>query len=61
MPCGWYHKYTHPSLAIREAVGNALIHQDYAIPRTGLVVEILDGRIEITNPGTPMVDISHCG
>ena len=45
MPCGWYHKYTHPSLAIREAVGNALIHQDYAIPRNGLVVEILDGEI----------------
>ena len=48
-----------PSLAIREAVGNALIHQDFSIPGTGPVVEIFDGRIEITNPGTPMVDIKH--
>lgn len=49
----------YPSLAIREAVGNALIHQDFSIPGTGPVVEIFDGRIEITNPGTPMVDIKR--
>jgi len=52
-------KTAYPSLAIREAVGNALIHQDFAIPGTGPVVEIFDGRIEITNPGTPMVDIKR--
>lgn len=50
-------KTAYPSLAIREAVGNALIHQDFSIPGTGPVVEIFDGRVEITNPGTPMVDI----
>lgn len=50
-------KTAYPGLAIREAVGNALIHQNFTIPGTGPVVEIFDGRIEITNPGTPMVDI----
>ena len=52
-------KTAYPSLAIREAVGNALIHQDFSIPGTGPAVEIFDGRIEITNPGTPMVDIKR--
>lgn len=52
-------KTAYPSLAIREAVGNALIHQDFSVPGTGPVVEIFDGRIEITNPGTPMVDIKR--
>lgn len=52
-------KTAYPSLAIREAVGNALVHQDFSIPGTGPVVEIFDGRIEITNPGTPMVDIKR--
>lgn len=52
-------KTAYPSLAIRETVGNALIHQDFSIPGTGPVVEIFDGRIEITNPGTPMVDIKR--
>ena len=52
-------KTAYPILAIREAVGNALIHQDFSIPGTGPVIEIFDGRIEITNPGTPMVDIKR--
>lgn len=52
-------KTAYPSLAIREAVGNALIHQDFSISGTGPVVEIFDGRIEITNPGTPMVDVKR--
>ncbi len=47
----------YPSLAIREAVANALIHQDFSITGTGPVVEIFDSRIEITNSGTPLVDV----
>ena len=47
----------YPELAIREAVANALIHQDFSITGTGPVVEIFDNRIEITNPGTPLVDV----
>lgn len=48
---------SYPMLAIREAVANALIHQDFSITGTGPVIEVFSSRIEITNPGTPMVDI----
>ena len=49
----------YPMLAIREAVANALIHQDVAITGTGPVVEIFKSRIEITNPGLPLVDVKR--
>lgn len=52
-------KYAYPILAIREAVANALIHQDFSITGTGPLVEIFQNRIEITNPGTPLVDIKR--
>ena len=50
-------KSAYPGLAIREAVANALIHQDFSITGTGPVVEVFENRIEITNSGTPVVDI----
>lgn len=50
-------KSAYPMLAIREAIANALIHQDFSISGTGPVVEIFETRIEITNPGIPLVDI----
>ena len=46
----------YPELAVRELVANALIHQDFFITGTGPMVEIFDDRIEITNPGAPLVD-----
>ena len=45
-----------PELAVRELVANALIHQDFIISGAGPMVEIFDDRIEITNPGKPLVD-----
>jgi len=45
-----------PELAIRELVANALIHQDFSVIGAGPMVEIFDDRIEITNPGEPLVD-----
>lgn len=46
----------YPALAIRELVANALIHQDFAEIGTGPMIEIFSDRIEITNPGRPLVN-----
>jgi predicted HTH transcriptional regulator len=45
-----------PELAVRELVANALIHQDFFVTGAGPMVELFDDRIEITNPGEPLVD-----
>lgn len=44
-----------PELAIRELVANALIHQDMTISGTGPQIELFEDRIEIINPGIPLV------
>ena len=44
-----------PDLALRELIANALTHQDFSITGTGPTVEIFEDRIEITNPGAPLV------
>lgn len=49
----------YPELAIREAVANSLVHQDFNISGTGPMVEIYTDRIEITNPGKPLVKIDR--
>lgn len=46
----------YPELAIRELVANALIHQDFSITGAGPMIEIFSDRMEITNPGLPLVD-----
>lgn len=46
----------YPEIAIRELVANALIHQDFSMSGTGPMVEIFSDRVEITNPGKPLVD-----
>jgi predicted HTH transcriptional regulator len=45
-----------PGVAIREFVANALIHQDFTVTGTAPMIEIFDDRIEVTNPGRPLVD-----
>jgi predicted HTH transcriptional regulator len=46
----------YPELAIRELVANAIIHQDFSVTGSGPMVEIFDDRMEITNPGIPLID-----
>jgi predicted HTH transcriptional regulator len=46
----------YPEKAIRELVANALIHQDFSVTGSGPMVEIFANRMEITNPGEPLVD-----
>ena len=49
----------YPMIALREIIANALIHQDFAISGSSPLVEIFESRIEVTNPGTPLVDINR--
>ena len=49
----------YPMIALREIIANALIHQDFAISGSSPLVEIFTSRIEVTNPGTPLVDINR--
>jgi len=44
-----------PPLVVREVVANALIHQDFAVTGAGPMVEVFDDRMEVTNPGRPLV------
>lgn len=46
----------YPELAIRELAANAIIHQDFSLTGTGPMVELFETRMEITNPGIPLVD-----
>lgn len=45
----------YPEIAVRELVANALIHQDFFVSGSGPMVEIFADRIEVTNPGRPLV------
>ena len=45
-----------PEEAVRELVANAFIHQDFSVRGAGPMVEIFDHRIEVTNPGEPLVE-----
>jgi predicted HTH transcriptional regulator len=45
----------YPEPAIRELIPNALIHQDFSATGSGPMIEIFSGRMEITNPGIPLI------
>jgi predicted HTH transcriptional regulator len=46
-----------PEIAIRELTANALIHQDFSMTGTGPIIEIFQDRIELTNPGKPLIEV----
>jgi len=46
----------YPELAVRELVANAIIHQDFFLQGTSPMIEIFNDRMEITNPGTPLIN-----
>ena len=46
---------TYPEKAIREFVANMLVHQDFAVASMNPFVEIYSNRIEIYNPGLPLI------
>ncbi|MDE8735110.1 ATP-binding protein [Eubacteriales bacterium DFI.9.88] len=46
----------YPELSVREVIANAIIHQDLTLRGTGVLVEIFTDRIEISNPGAPLIE-----
>lgn len=50
---------TYPKIALRELVANALIHQDFNLTGTSPMIEIFTHRLEITNAGSPLVEVER--
>ncbi|HEW79842.1 MAG TPA: MloB [Phycisphaerales bacterium] len=48
-----------PEVVVRELLANALIHQDLETGGVSPVVEIYSNRIEIANPGAPVVPVER--
>ena len=48
-----------PEVAIRDVVANALIHQDLSMTGASMMVEIYTNRVEISNPGEPLVPVDR--
>lgn len=46
----------YPEIAIRELVANVMIHQDFNMTGVSCTIEIFPDRLEIRNPGEPLVD-----
>lgn len=44
-------RWEYPKTVIREAVTNALVHRDYSIAGTDVMLAIFSNRLEITSPG----------
>jgi ATP-dependent DNA helicase RecG len=48
-----------PIASVRELIANALIHQDLAVPGASPVIEIFANRMEVSNPGAPIVAVDR--
>lgn len=44
-------RWIYPESPVREAVANALVHRDYSIEGTDILLEIFEDRFEIQSPG----------
>ena len=49
----------YPAIDVRELIANALLHQDMTITGASPLVEIFSDRVEIANPGRPLLDTSR--
>lgn len=45
----------YPDVALRELIANAIIHQDFSIEGTGILIELYSDRLETSNPGSPLI------
>lgn len=48
-----------PEIVARELIANALIHQDLQVGGASVMVEIYVNRLEISNPGEPVVPVER--
>ncbi len=48
-----------PEVVIRELLANALIHQDFELGGVSPVIEVYANRVEISNPGLPIVPVER--
>ena len=48
-----------PEVVIRELLANALIHQDFEMGGVSPTVEVFSNRVEISNPGEPIVPVER--
>jgi ATP-dependent DNA helicase RecG len=48
-----------PERPLREILANALIHQDFYANGTGPIFEIYPNRLEVSNPGVPIVPVER--
>lgn len=48
-----------PEVVIRELLANALIHQDFEMGGASPTVEVFSNRVEIANPGEPIVPVER--
>jgi ATP-dependent DNA helicase RecG len=48
-----------PSIMVRELIANALVHQDFLISGTSVLIEIFDNRLEVSSPGDPIIPIDR--
>lgn len=52
-------KKKFPIIALRELIANSLIHQDLKVTGSRPMIEIYPDRIEVTNPGIPLIEIDR--
>ena len=52
-------KESYPERAVREILANSLIHQNLWQNGMYVMIEVFSDRIEMTNPGTPLVDVNR--
>ena len=48
-----------PEIVARELIANALIHQDFMVGGASVMVEVYTNRLEISNPGEPIVPVER--
>jgi predicted HTH transcriptional regulator len=52
-------KTEYPRRTIREFLANSLVHQDFTMTGTQVMIEIFTDRVVMTNPGSPLNDVNR--